>query len=593
LNGEIYNYRELRKYLGLGSDRQGEDGGDTEVAIEWFERFGEEGLHELRGMFALVLYRQDLDEIVLIRDRFGEKPLFWFVSEGNSGLAFASELSALQKHPCSPQSIDNESLTRFLSFGVVPAPFTLIQGIRKVRPGGLVRFSEGSVEERCWWRYVFPITRRNPVSESCAQELIRSQIEDAVRMQIESSHCELGVLLSGGLDSSIIAALAQRVSPGPLKTFSIGFDDKAFDESSYASIVAEAIGSEHHCRKLSVGDLAHIALERVPTIDEPMADPSLLPSIALAENAALYVKGVLSGDGADEIFLGYRNFEAVKLLAPLDRILPTAIKRIAAHYASSQPASMGNMGFGAVVALLARGLKAAPEHRFYASIAPFDPAQIISLTSNLVPEAFDWTSLYRDLDDSVLRSQADSAVVRAQVGMIHHFLSDLILTKTDRASMMSGLEIRAPYLDIVLCRSAAMLPQRMKMPGLRTKYLLRRIGAQLLPRGIVQRTKRGFRPPLSRLFCSREGGAMCECILDSQLMNSGLFDRHFVHRLVDDHLEGNANHSRALWTLYCLTSWFDNRQQESACVPGSDNSVPQSVYVKANSRPTRSLTTVC
>ncbi|MER6910215.1 asparagine synthase (glutamine-hydrolyzing) [Streptomyces sp. NPDC000594] len=558
LNGELYNHAELRREL-CASGFVPRTGGDTEVLTELYERHGTAVLERVRGMYAFAAHDARTGTTVLARDPLGKKPLYYARVPG--GIAFASELTALLRHPAVSRSPDPRALADYLVLRAFPAPRSAVAGVRKVRPGSVVRYTEGSLTETEYWRpRLGPAPGGRVPGTREAAERFEELLRAAVARRVTSTGRRLGVLLSGGLDSSVIAALAQEMSPGrPVPTFSAGFEDADFDESPHARAVARHLGTEHHVVRVGGAELAGVVEEEYALADEPLADPSLLPTRLVCRAARERVRGVLTGDGADELLLGYRYFQAERTIDTLLRHVSAPRLAAAANLAArTLPVRSGNLPAAQALRGLAKGLGAAPEHRFYLANAPFTPA---ALGSVLGPAARDRLADHRPFAEiaRLLGAQPErlSGLQRAQLAVIAHFLRDVILTKTDRGGMRSALELRSPFLDLDLVEYGNSLPEGLKLRGLTGKYLLRRIAAPWLPRRTVRRTKLGFRAPLARLLREELRPLLLDTLAAPALERGGLFDPVAVRTLTDDHLSGRRDTSRALWALLTYQLWYE------------------------------------
>ncbi|MFB7598168.1 asparagine synthase (glutamine-hydrolyzing) [Streptomyces sp. NPDC056160] len=554
LNGEIYNHAELRRELRAEGVRL-RTGSDTEVLVELYERRGMAVLERLRGMYAFALHDARTATTVLARDPMGKKPLYY--TRVPDGLAFASELTALLRHPGTPRTPDPAALARYLTLQAFCAPGSAVAGVHKVRPGHYVTFSGGALTETEFWRPRLDPGPRVPVRQAATrfEELFRA----AVARRVRSTERRLGVLLSGGLDSSAVAAVAQQLSPGwPVPTFSAGFADRDFDESRHARAVARHLGTEHHTVRITGRDLADVVEAEYAAADEPLADPSLLPTRIVCRAARQQVRGVLSGDGADELLLGYRYFQAERAIETLLRLMPAhRLESLLRALVRALPARSGNLPLSAALRLLARGLRAAPEHRFYLSTAPFQPGE---LTALLHPDAraaaLSGPGPFAEISRLLDGQDGLTGVQRSQLAVFAHFLRDVILTKTDRGGMRGALEVRSPFLDLDLVEYVNSLPTALKLRRLTGKHLLRQVAADWLPKDIVHRTKLGFRAPLASLLREELRPLLLDTLAPSALRRDGLFDAQAVRRLTDDHLRGGHDTSRKLWALLAYQLWY-------------------------------------
>lgn len=494
-NGEIYNHAELRHYLQLQGHVFKSDHSDTEVLVHGYEEWGELLPSKLDGMFAFAILDKRINHIFIARDRFGKKPLYY--SLDNGFLAFASELSALRKHPKAVKSIDDLGLRKYFAYGFIPAPFTLYKDTHKL-PGGhwlLYDYKQQTCRIQQYWKYESePDDAIIHKSEKLLCEELRTLVTQAVRKRLISD-VPLGFFLSGGIDSSIIVATAANMlSSDKLHTFSIGFHEPSFDESTYARQVAEYFKTTHHEDKLAIDSAEAIAADVLEMLDEPMGDASLLPTWMLANFARKYVTVAIGGDGGDELFAGY---DPIKALGPSQwycRLVPKIARKGVRAITDMLPVSDRNMGLDFRLKRTLRGL-AYPESVWLPTwMSPLESSEIAQLLEQ--PVSFDM--LYADAIDAWNRSTATDITDKATEFFARFYLQDDILTKVDRASMMVSLEVRAPFLDVDLVEFARRLPASLKYKNGTTKYLLKKAYEGILPDNILYRSKKGFGIPLTK-----------------------------------------------------------------------------------------------
>jgi len=542
-NGEIYNADRLRPPLELRLGRQlGES--DTALVAALYHVHGLDFVDHLEGMYAIALADVRLDRLVLARDPFGQKPLYWAARGG--GIVFASELTALVEHPRVEREPDRAAAAAFLVFNHVPSPACMIAGVRKLRAGHLLVVDHrGPVERRFW------SIPRMDVSASLDEGQVAEAIRGSVAEQLRASSFPLGVLLSGGIDSALVAAHATDVLGAAPPLFTVGFQASSYDESADARAPADARGATIHTVIADDLALAREAETLLAAMDEPLADPALLPQSLVCRFAREHVKGVLSGDGADELFLGYPFFRASVVMQWLAPVLGPRICESLARAASRLPLHETNMHPAFLLRLLARGLGAPAERRFYASTGAFAATELQALFGEPEP-----SSPFDELD-GLIRDRTTDAGRRCQLGMIRHFLTDGILTKVDRASMRWSLEVRAPFLSRAVAEPALachLEPGRLWAP---TKPTLRRIAARRLPAAIVGRKKRGLRIPLARLIRTTLREPIFDRLGSEALDVLGISRRAEVARLLREHDSGASDHQKPIWALYCLHRWLE------------------------------------
>jgi asparagine synthase (glutamine-hydrolysing) len=535
-NGEIYNYEELRARLEHAGHRFATHG-DTEVLVHAYEEWGLGFAERLRGMFAVALWDAPRRRLVLARDRFGIKPLYWRADGGT--LLFASELRALPRG-----AIDLDALEAFLAFNSIPAPLSIFAGTRKLPPGHLlVREGGGPRLER--FARPGPLPERAGADEAELVEELRARLRDSVRAHLVAD-VPVGVLLSGGVDSGVLAALAAQESGEAVRTFSIGFEEASFDELDGARAVAERYGTIH--RELVLRPDAALLLPALAeAFDEPFADSSALPTYLVSQLAAEDVKVALSGEGGDELFGGYYTYAAdllalrVGALAPLARPL---VERL--------PSSSRRASFDYRAKRFVRGAHLPPLERHHAWKEIFSPELRAGLTGRAHP--FDPVDLYRE---RFAETEGADLLARLQDVDFGIYLVDDLLVKTDRASMAHSLEARVPFLDASIAGFAFALPRRQKVRGLAKKVLLRKAAEPLLPRSVVHGRKRGFSIPAAGWLRGELEPFARETLSAGTLRRQGFFDPDVVSRLLDDHVAGGEDRSRQLWGLLAFTLWHE------------------------------------
>jgi asparagine synthase (glutamine-hydrolysing) len=552
-NGEIYNYRALMHDL----ERAGHafrTRCDTEVLVHGYEQWGAGLWERLRGMFAVAVWDARERRLTLARDRFGIKPLYYRDVAGE--LSFASELDAL------PQGeIDLDALDAFLTFNAIPAPLSIFREIRKLPPGYTLTLQDGSVALARFAR-PGPLPARHGEDEAELVEECRARLRDSVRAHLIAD-VPVGVLLSGGVDSGALAALAAQESSEPVRTFSIGFEDASFDELEGARAVAVRYGTRH--RELVLKPDAALLLPALAAaFDEPFADSSALPTYLVSKLAAEDVKVALSGEGGDELFGGYYTYVADQLAArigplaslsrPLVERLPTSTRRVSFDYKAKR---------------FARAAHLPPLERHHGWKEIFSHDARAELTGR--ESTFDPLGTQRQ---RFAETEGHELVTRLQDVDVGFYLVDDLLTKTDRASMAWSLEARVPFLDTVVTNFAFSLPVRHKVRGFAKKRLLRRAVEPLLPREVVHGRKRGFSIPAAA-WLRGELEPFARATLSADTLRRHGFLRHDVAtRLIDDHVDGRADYSRQVWGLLAFTLWYEHH------VEGVDHQASLETLVK-------------
>ncbi len=545
-NGEIYNFLELRDELArLGHTFRTRS--DTEVIVHAYEEFGDDFVSRLRGMFAIALWDIRQRRLVLVRDRLGKKPLVYAHLRGE--LVFGSELQAIVTCVAVPRTLDDGALGDYLAYGYVGAPATIYSAVRKLPPGHVLVWSEGAVAVSRYWAPRFGPKRQ--IAEADALEELERRLDEAVRLRLISD-VPLGALLSGGVDSSLVVALMAAHIQGPIRTFSIGFEDAGYDELAHARRVARRYGADHH--ELVVRpDAAAILPDLVRHYGEPYADSSAVPTYYVSKLAKAHVTVALNGDGGDELFGGYDRYRAM-LLAERLRSFP------ASHFLFGLAAAVarGKVGLGTRAGARAErflrfGALSAPE-RYASWVGAIPPGQIADL---LRPELASRVAAARVV--SVERTYAAFAdlgpVDRLIATDMGTYLPDDLLVKVDIASMANSLETRSPLLDNEVVEFAGTLPEDLKLRGSQQKYLLRRLARRFVPAENLDRPKMGFGVPVGRWLRGGLKELASEALLGERARSRGYFRSDAVRGLWDQHQSGRMDRSASLWTLLMLELW--------------------------------------
>lgn len=545
-NGEIYNFRELRREL----ETRGyvfQSHSDSEVIAHAYAEYGTACFERLRGMFAIAVVDQDRRRLVLARDRIGKKPLY--VGELSPGLlGFGSELKTLLAVPGWTPQLSMPAVQDFFSLGYIPAPDTIFEGIAKLPPAHWMSIEPGrdggapTIQQTRYAHVDFQPKWTD--DEATLEERLLAELDDAVKVRLVSD-VPFGAFLSGGLDSSVVCALMTRHLSQPLKTFSIGFEEAAFDELPDARRVAEHLGTEHHelvVRADATGLLDTLAHH----FDEPFGDSSAIPTYLVSQLAAKHVKMVLSGDGGDELFAGYSRYR---------------------RYAALQRIRRGTLGMGPELARLAGALIPGAKGRRLAGIGqrmglpwPDDYLALVGLASpadlGLLFGERAKTDPFGSIRQRFVRSDIDSDMERILSGDMDTYLADDILTKVDRTTMAVSLEGRAPLLDQNLIAFAARLPFDMKLRGEQGKYLFRKVAARLLPADVLNKRKQGFAIPLASWFRTDLKPMLLDTIGSRAFRERGLFSMQGIQTLVDEHQQGLQDRGELLWMVMVLETWL-------------------------------------
>jgi asparagine synthase (glutamine-hydrolysing) len=545
-NGEIYNFQSLRSEL-QARGHQFKSDTDTETILHAFEEHGIDCLQLLRGMFAFAIWDRRRKSLFIARDRLGKKPLYYRV--GRDSFSFASEPKALLQDPSFKPSADPLAIDAFMTFGYVPGCMSAFTGLSRLPPAHWLRLESGRLTVERYWqlRYTPKSTLSEP--EACAQA--DQLLSDAVRLRMISD-VPIGAHLSGGIDSSLVVAMMSRHSSRPIRTFSIGFDDRAYSELPYARQVADLFGSEHH-EFVVTASAASVLPKMVWHYNEPFADSSALPSFYLCEMTRTAVTVALNGDGGDETFLGYDRYRAA-MLAQKWNALPRAARATLAEWARRVKAGPQKSS-GERLRRFAAVLDQAPGRQYGAWMTLFDQQGKDALYSDEFRSAVAGADPLKAVDCAFSCTDAPTVAERAAYADSRTYLPDDLLVKMDIASMAHSLEVRSPLLDHVVVEFAASLPLELKLRGSIQKYLLRQIMRPVLPESVTRRRKMGFAVPLDRWFKGELHAMALDVLLDATARNRGYFRPEAVNRLLNEHERGIGRHHAKLWALLALELW--------------------------------------
>lgn len=539
-NGEIYNHEDLRAALKARGCEFQTDHSDTEVLLHGYREWGDEFVSRLNGMWAFALFDRSRHRLLLSRDRFGKKPLYWFL-EGET-FAFASELTALLAHPACPRSVSPTALQKFFAYALIPAPHTILDRVQKLPAGHNLVYDlrERSANVVKYWDFVLEPVESAKSEDDLAEELLHL-IDGAVQRRLMSD-VPLGVFLSGGIDSSLVTALATKhVTAGSLRTFSIGFTEASFDELSWANQVAGLLGTNHQTEVLDLDRALEVLPEIFDKLDEPQGDGSLLPTWLLSRFTRRHVTVALGGDGGDELFAGYDPFLALRRAEAYAKLVPKPVHLAIRLLADRLPVSHENISLDFKIKRTLRGLSHPAKLWNPVWLGALEAVDI----RDFLGDAADLESLYSEAIEAWDSCPQRDVVDRTLQFYTKIYLQDGILAKVDRASMMNSLEARAPLLDIEVADFARRLPHHFKLRGNTTKYLLKRAAARVLPAEIVNRRKKGFGSPIGPWF--RSGRLRVES------------DDPFVRRRYESHRQGKIDDRLFLWCQLVFEQWKRRR----------------------------------
>ncbi len=539
-NGEIYNFQALREKLkALGF--QFTTLSDTEVLLHAYQAWGEQCVEYLEGMFAFALWDSTRQILLLARDRFGKKPLFLYSTADT--LLFGSEIKALLEWPDLNRQIDQSAILDYLRFRYVPGPKTLLKDIRKLPPGHIAVWKEGTLTQR---RYYNPPDHQLPVSHTPIDDPVgrfQEILDHAVRIRMISD-VPYGAFLSGGLDSSTIVALMAQHSSQPVKTFSIGFTESEYSELGYARQVADAFQTEHFELEVSQDHLIEHLPSLVRSRDAPVSEPSDIPIYLLSLEAARHVKMVLTGEGSDEVLGGYpkhvyeryvSGYQTIPslirsgLIEPLIHALPYQFRR-------------------AKTAIVNLGLEN-PEERFprwFGALTFAEREQLLR----------DFTNVKDEVDHGIFETAEGNSALRNLLYFDQtSWLPDNLLERGDRMTMAASIEARMPFMDHNLIELASSLPEKYRIHGRQTKWILRQVARQVIPEAIIKRPKVGFRVPVNEWFRTSMRDYLMDHLTGPQSLTADFYHRKALDRILAEHIDGRQNHEKLLWTLLNLEIW--------------------------------------
>lgn len=542
-NGEIWNYKELRKEL-VEKGHHFRTNSDTETIVHAYEEYGLDCVTHLHGMFGFAVWDNSRKRLLLARDRVGKKPLYYTHVDGN--LIFASEIKSLLRHPGVKREVDVQALADYLSVRYVPAPATLFANIYKVQPGHWLLCENDTMSEKCYWDFTFGETERLPMEEYL--QGIRQHVYRAVEERMMAD-VPVGAMLSGGVDSSIVTGVMSKLTNHRVKTFSVGFDHPEYSELPYAKQVANHFGTDHYELVVNSSDLAKYWPLLTWHRDEPVSEPSDLGVYLISKLARQHVKVVLSGEGGDELFAGYPKY-VVDWLARYYHLLPATIRnQFITPTLDRLPYSMRKLK------MAARNLSQPSPERWMNWFGVFNKHMIENLLSTSAKASIDHDAgrAFRSLlarnpqrDDLSSMLYLDTKI----------WLPDNLLMKGDKMTMAASLEARIPLLDYKLIEYAASIPSNIKIKLFKTKYLLKRAFADFLPDTILTRKKMGFNVPTGIWFREGQRNLISRLLLSERTLSRGFLNSTYVALMLEDHLSGKTNYEKQLFTLASLELWF-------------------------------------
>ena len=549
-NGEVYNYRELRRDLEKSGHRFSTQS-DTETIVHGYEEWGEGVCEKLNGMFGLALWDGRKKKLLLARDRLGIKPLYYYQDEEK--LVFGSEIKAILQCPGIRKEIDLTALDNYLTFEYIPSPRSIFKDIRKLEPGQYLTWQDGKIRVKLYWKL---IPEEKAWRGEDARERLSELLEDSVRLRLVSD-VPLGAFLSGGIDSSIVVSLMAKLMDDPVKTFSIGFKESSYNELKYARSVAHKYGTEHHEFFVEAKAL-ELTEKLVKQFDEPFGDFSIFPTYLVSKIARDFVTVTLSGDGGDELFAGYDTYRAHRFDRWFYHWLPKVVKdgffgRLARWLPPTEKKKGAINSFRRFVqgTCLSKSLYHA---RWMVFLQEWERGKVFSksvLNTIEREDPYDFIHRYSHLVDGF------DDVTRTGFIDVKTYLVDDILVKVDRMSMATSLEARVPYLDHRVVEFAFTLPPGLKMRGFKTKFLLEKTFWDRLPREVQNRDKQGFSIPIKNWIRGELKSMMLDLLDTSRIKQQGFFNPLYISKLISEHLGGMENHSHLLWALMVFEQWYE------------------------------------
>ena len=547
-NGEIYNYQDLRHRL-EGSGHTFRTHTDTETIVHLYEDLGLDCFEHLNGMFAIAIWDSLRNRLVLARDRLGKKPLYYTVQNGR--LLFASELKSLLQVPGIQKQMDPGAVDLYLTYQYIPHPHSIYQGIHKLPPGHFAVFENGQVRVESFWKVDW--SKEISIDQSTASKKLKELLLDSVRIRLRSD-VPLGAFLSGGIDSSLVVAIAQQQLQTPIRTFSIGFSESDFDETRYAKMVADHVGTKHERFEVNASGM-DIVDRLVDQYDEPFSDSSAVPTWYLCELTRQHVTVALSGDGGDELFGGYERYRALEWSGRLQSWLPVSwlnqswlIKRL--------PDSNARRSLLRRVRRFCEALGQPPVERYMNWIQIFGEASRLDLYQESFIEQLPDRNPVDFLRNAWNKAGKRDLLSCASVADLQTYMPCDLMTKVDIASMAHSLEARQPMLDYRLVEWAASLPSHLKLKGTRGKKLLMDTYHDLLPNEIWHRPKMGFGVPIAKWFRTSLRDRTMDALLGADARCHAIFRPEAIRALVEEHMSGKGNQAYRLWNLLMLELWM-------------------------------------
>ena len=550
-DGEIYNGNELREELEKKGHRfKGKT--DSEIVLHSFREWGLDSFAKLRGPFAIAIWDKRRKILALARDHLGQKPFFYTLLNGN--ILFSSELRVLLCHPHIEKRLDLAVLSKYLAYEYVPTPNAIVKGAKKIPHGHCLLWERGKISLRRFWNIRF-----TPAIILKREEEYCEMVEEGIKETIKAHHRdEEGILLSGGLDSSSDVAIVSELYPEQkIKTFSLGFEEEAFDESPYARVVSSLFSTEHHNLVLNSEKMQELLFEVSSILDEPLGDTSVFPTYLLMKFAKEYVPAVFSGDSGDELFFGYPTFNAHRLATIYQRLPLFLRENIIERLVYKMPvntSSYYSLDFKAKQFL--KGMAYPPGIRNQVWLGSFSPPEQRLLFSSRAREYLKDKSPYEDIPEILKDCDASNLLDRIDYLYLKFYLPDDGVVKVDRAATGAGLVVRSPFLDYKFWDLITKIPNSLKLHRFTSKYILKRVMRKKLPKEVIYRKKRGFAIPRGDWIKNRLKSLFLETFSKERIEKEGLFNFSYINQLLREHLENKKDNNKQLWILFMFELWY-------------------------------------
>jgi len=562
-NGEVYNFMELRTEL-INKGHSFTTQSDTEVVLKAYKEWGPACLEKFNGMFALAIWDGRNKSLFLARDRFGKKPLYYGTFA--NAFIFGSELKSLYRHPDVKMDIDRVAVGKYFAHDYIPSPGTIIKGISRLEPGHYIILKDGNITKRRYWDFHFNIDPARRSNFDLTKNIFLELLRESVRKRLISD-VPLGVFLSGGIDSSaVVAMMSTLMEPSDIKTFAIGFKERSYNEADSAALVAHHFKTDHRMEMIDGDMMLGVLPKIIDIIDEPFADSSIIPTYMVSRFTREHVTVALGGDGGDELFMGYPSFVAHRIAAIYDR-MPWPVKKMAHLAPKMLPGRADYMSLQFKASRFLRGVRHAGSIRHQTWIGSFPPEEQMLLFSDTTdPSLFEPRVIFSESLEHFDRYREIPEIDKVEYLYIKTYLPDDILTKVDRASMATSLEVRAPFLDKEVADFAGTIPNDLKLKGFRTKHIMKEALRSILPEEIINKKKHGFAVPVGSWFRTGLKGRLLETFERRAVERDGLFSYPYVEKLLNDHFKGRIDNGRKIWALFIFQMWYDKwiRKQGSA-----------------------------